>query len=115
MTVSTQHYTDAIKQQYCEFFGVDKFEWEYLPSLQYIPIQERTEILYSCFGLLQHTQTVKFYPILIRWEIDGRSFRVLLDPIIEEYNTGRDTRYREDAQAMKELILSKIKESYALL
>jgi len=96
MTISTQQYTDTIKQQYCEYFGVDKFECEYLYTLEHADIIEKTEILYSCFGLIQRTQTVKFHPMLVRWEINHSKFRVQLDPIIEKYRSGQDVRYREN-------------------
>jgi len=108
MPLSTQHYTEAIKQQYCEYFGVDDFECK--DDLDNYIVKD--EILFSCFGLFRTMREIRFYNYITRWKIDKKEFKVMLPPIIEKYKNGRNTLYQLDEEKMKEQLLNVIQSSY---
>jgi len=103
-----QHYTEEIKQGYCEYFGVDDFDCK--EDLDQYTI--KNEILYSCFGIWKQEREVKFYHYVTRWKIDKKEFRVMLPPIVEKYKNGRNTLYQLDEEKMKEQLLTVIRKSY---
>jgi len=109
MTWNTESYAQRIKNEYCEFFGVDDFWVSY--SLD-APTITKTEVQYSMFGLYSDSQTVKFYSYNFYWKIKGETYRVTLDPIIKKYTHKRNVRYNLDEEAMKKLLLKYIKQSY---
>lgn len=111
--ISTDKIAKQINRNHCVGFGVDTFSSEMRLELK--PVTKKEIKYFKVFFFFEfYSEHVKsFYPWLFKWSVDGKSWEVLLDPIIKITQEGKNVSYDLDEQAMREAVHKLIQEKKA--